>query len=296
MTVKKYIDIVAPGSQKNLECVYNAQEVIAAWGWQSHVPKDLFGEDFLYANSDDMRFVHLYKAINNDRSDIIWCVRGGCGSTRLIPRLEKLDPCSEKLFIGFSDITALHLFFYQHWSWSTCIHGPVFKQMGEDFINDDSRQAIKKVVANREYTLDFPLTAFNDRYSSPIHGPITGGNLSLIQASLATSWHIKADDHILILEDVDEQPYRTMERLEHLRQAGVFRNIQALILGDFNLLAPVDNNYIQHYDQVFKKFAMHVDFPVFKTTGIGHTSHNLPFRYGQFIDITRNDNNYKAQG
>jgi muramoyltetrapeptide carboxypeptidase len=284
------IAIVAPGSQKGTESLDAGKQVLHSWGLVPHAAADLLGEDLLYANSDEKRFYCLKEALYADDIKAIWCLRGGSGSTRLIPYLEKLGPAVPKIFIGFSDITALHLFFYQRWGWPTCLHGPALKQIALHDIEEASVEEMKEVLFGKKQSLSLALTPLNPQGSliTQLQAPLTGGNLSLIQASLATSWQIKADGHILILEDIDEKPYRTAERLEHLRQAGIFKKVQALIFGDFNFSVPVEPSHIMLYPKILHRFAREVDFPVFNTTGIGHTKINHPFWLGKQALIMNN--------
>lgn len=74
------------------------------------------GELPFLASTDEIRFNCLKDALYNKSSNIVWSLRGGYGSARLIPDLFKLPkPNKEKFFIGYSDITALHLFLSQEW-------------------------------------------------------------------------------------------------------------------------------------------------------------------------------------
>jgi muramoyltetrapeptide carboxypeptidase len=282
---KNIIDIVAPGSMKSDHALEAGKQVLMEWGFQPRAPHDIFGPDILYTNNCAKRLQFLIEALHAADSNTIWCLRGGSGSTRLIPGLEKIAPVTQKLFIGFSDITALHIFFYQNWGWQTCIHGPALKQVGLQEIDTSSVVATQNILSGKPQKLKLPLEPLNERHITAVSGPLTGGNASLVQASLGTSWQLKANDHILILEDVDEKPYRTAERLEHLRQAGIFKHIKALIFGDFNFNSFVDEVHIELYPKVLRQFASEVDFPVFKTTGIGHGKVNHPFIYGKMANI-----------
>ncbi|MCK6600046.1 MAG: LD-carboxypeptidase, partial [Bdellovibrionaceae bacterium] len=73
-------------------------------------------------NSSDrnIRFDYLKLALEEEQSDVIWCLRGGYGSIHLLPLLDSLKkPKKKKLLIGLSDITSLHIYLQQRWGWST---------------------------------------------------------------------------------------------------------------------------------------------------------------------------------
>lgn len=282
------IEIIAPGSLKSHSALQACQNMLESWNLIPRAPADIFGPDLLYTNTNSKRLEFLKQAIEAPDSEIIWCFRGGCGSTRLIPELQKLSPFPSKIFIGFSDITALHLFFYQNWSWQNCIHGPALKHIGLKEIDENSIQAIKQLLFQGHYSYELSLESLNQSHTLTIEGPMTGGNFSLLQASIGTAWQLRAADHILIIEDTDEKPYRTAERLEHLRQAGLFKDIKALVFADFNFLTPVEPRHHEIYLPMLQQFSEEVDFPVFKTTGIGHTKTNYPFILGKKATISKN--------
>jgi len=88
-----------------------------------------------------MRLAHLKNALNDSSAGVIWLLDGGYELTRLIPNLFHLKkPKKEKLFVGFSDGTALYIFLNQIWNWPT-LHGPCAVQVAKQQI---SLSTIKK--------------------------------------------------------------------------------------------------------------------------------------------------------
>lgn len=90
-------------------------------------------EDPFYSNTDEYRANDLISALLDPNVKIIWCVRGGTGSIRLIPYLEQRLPATlaHKIFIGYSDITVLHLYFQYKYGWQTM---QVCETRGKDFM------------------------------------------------------------------------------------------------------------------------------------------------------------------
>jgi muramoyltetrapeptide carboxypeptidase len=114
------VDVVAPSSKCHPSVIEKFKTILTSWGLQCRIPDDLFGDSLLYANSDEKRFAHLQNAILSADSRVIWCLLGGYGSTRLMPMLRQIKPPKQpKLLIGFSDITALHIFLQGQWDWPT---------------------------------------------------------------------------------------------------------------------------------------------------------------------------------
>ena len=282
-----HIDIIAPSSSVSPNDLHAVREMLLEWKLTPHIPDDLLGNDLLCANTDEQRFEHLKNALYNDISDAIWCVRGGYGCTRLLPKLAELSPPPhQKLFMGCSDITALHIFLQQQWGWST-LHAPGAKQAALKEITESDIMAIKNRL---EGTLSFnysliPLNIPAQKITQ-INSSITVGNLSLIQASIGTFWQLNAQHKILFLEEVNERGYRIDRMLEHLRQAGIFNNIDALLLGDFiGGEEPAGNTLIE---PILQRFANTCPYPVLRCKGIGHGFENHPLPFGKKVTLFQN--------
>lgn len=278
------VDIIAPGSQKNPERLEKCFSFLKSWDLVPRCPEDIFGQDPFYTNTTPKRAAFLKQAVDAQDSAAIWALRGGYGSTRLLETLERGCITKMKNLIGFSDITALHLYFYQNWGWP-CIHGPTLGQMSENLVDDATVTALKDLLFRGVVpTLNnlIPLNSLAEKMDDVI-ARLVGGNASLIQYSLGTPWQIKTDDSFVFLEDVDEKPYRTLERLEHMRQAGIFNQARGIFLFDFTFNKADESAHEKLYPEAFKQFAHEVSIPVFKGQGIGHFKRNLPVVLGTFM-------------
>lgn len=284
------IDVIAPSSKCHPSVLDRMKELVESWGLKCHIPQDLFGENLLYANSDERRLEHLTSALLNPHSKAVWSLLGGFGATKLIPALDKIpSPPFAKSFIGFSDITALHLFLTDRWGWTT-IHGPSGYQASLNKISIDSIQLLKNVLCDQGSVLKYgqliPLNkpALNDRV---VRVPLTGGNLHLVQASIGTSWHISAAEKILFLEETNERAYRVDRVLEHLKQANVFDRVQAVLFGDFIDKGEPDGRFLVH--EVLQHFAQQCSFPVLQIKHVGHGSINNPLLLGSMAELKTGD-------
>jgi len=236
------------------------------------------------ASSDDVRFDCLRDALFDKSDNVVWSLRGGYGSARLIPDLLKLPkPNKEKFFIGYSDITALHLFLSQEWGWKT-IHGSNIADLlkpEKDQSNFTKLAGILKGTV-KQVTID-NLTPLNDiaKSSDLVNGKLTGGNLTMVQTSIGTNWQIKTRDRILFLEDVNISPYQLDRGLLHLKQAGLLQNIKAIIFGSFD--KDSESTML-----VLRNFADSLNIPVFKTNRFGHEKINDPIIYNTDSKIIKN--------
>lgn len=278
------VDIVAPGNGGTPDQLEKAHQALQTWGLVGRESPDIMGPDLLYANSDAKRFQDLKRALYAEDSAAVWTLRGGSGSTRLIPQLATLKPLKrEKLFIGLSDITCLHIFLHQVWGWSP-IHGPALARMEE--LTPETVELIRGLVFGDCQNWNFAnVTDLNQRPGGTIHAPITGGNLSLIQYSIGTSWQIQTAGKILFCEDINERAYRTAERLEQMKQAGLFRDCLAIVFSDFTF--PVPNPVEQDlHNKMVQRFADQTPIPVLSCPGIGHGPSNLAVPIGSNGRVT----------
>ncbi len=280
------VDIIAPAGGCASDTLEYVKTLLQNWQLNPRISPDLLDNDLLCANSDENRLQQLQEALFDSPSNAIWCLRGGYGCTRLIPALSKLKaPKLNKLFIGFSDITTLHLFLQQKWHWQT-LHGPSANQVAHEHIDSASIQELKKLIFGQLQQLKFSLCPFNAINSAIIRAPITGGTLTLIQASLGTPWQINAENKILFLEEVNESAYRIDRMLQHLQQAGILKNVKAILFGDF--IPPQYANDVPLTQSVLVRFAEEQNFPVFRIPGIGHGKTNRSLPLGTPVELDSN--------
>ena len=283
------VDVIAPAGGCSLEILAKIKTFLISWNLRPRLATDLFGPDWLCANDDDHRFKQLHAALVNQSSSVVWCLRGGYGSTRLLPALMKVDiPAYTKLFIGFSDITALHIFLQQTWHWQT-LHGPSLTQIVQKKIDSASIEQCQQIIFGRLQKVTFELEPLNQtaRASRSIVSSLIGGTLSLIQTSLATNWQILTNDKILFLEEVNESAYRVDRMLNHLEQAGILSKVTALLFGDFIITHSPQQQALTA--SILQRFAEQQSFPVLRCRGIGHgcTNYSLPLASKTILNLTK---------
>lgn len=275
------VDIIAPASHSPLDRMLDGVRWVEQLGLVPNVPKDIVRSDIFFAAPLETQLKHLKEAIYSE-SKAIWCLRGGYGSMRLIPHLLKMKPPkTPKLFVGFSDITSLHLFFNQQWKWPT-IHGRTLSQLSPELKNTADRKFLKDVIFGDQTEKVFKsLKPLNDeaRKTKTIKGSITGGNLRILQSSLGTDWELEAKGKILFIEDVAERGYSIDRMLEQMIQAKIIhKGLKAVVFGDFTEGKERDGK--DHTHEALKRFAAKVNYPVLKGLPAGHgkkINYPIPF-------------------
>jgi muramoyltetrapeptide carboxypeptidase len=281
------IDVIAPSSGIEAHQINRAAAFVKSFGFTPRIHKEICGSTPYYSHQDEYRLEQLVNALHAEDSKAIWCLRGGYGSTRLLPKLLHYPaPKQCKLVIGFSDITALHILLNQHWNWPT-LHAPVLFQAFENLVDEVSLETLKKLMLGTLQELQYPqLIPLNDaaKQSGHVKGSILGGNLSLLQSSLGTPWQINPKGKILFIEEVSERGYRVDRMLTHLSQASALESIQAILFGD--LIGGDEKNGGNFINYALSSFVSQVSVPVVQCKSLGHGKRNLPLPLNTPISLT----------
>ena len=280
------VDIVAPASDSTRKDFKKAIKFVEKFGLIPRFPKDLFGEDVICSNTDKKRFEHLKKALKAKDSKVIWCLRGGYGSGRLLGSLDKLKkPKQAKLLVGYSDITSLHNFLNNKWNWPT-LHASMLEEFGAGFGGRREINDMKRVLFGVSDSMEFrSLTPMNSRARQvkTLRSSVVGGNLCILTSTLGTPWHFNPKGKILAIEEIGERGYQVDRMLNHLHQAGYFKGLRALIFGDFVGGEEKDSSYL--WKQVRNRFAKEADFPVLKGLPFGHGSFQRPMPFNTKAEL-----------
>lgn len=266
------IDVIAPGYPSSDQEVQGAHDFLLKWKLKPRIPKGLIRPHFLHAHEDEQRFSFLQAALQAQDSRVIWCLRGGYGSNRLIPRLAKMKkPLQPKLLIGISDITSLHTFLNNEWGWST-LHAPLLDRLGRNLVPAKLEKELQQILFGDRTEVFFkglkPLNA-PARALKRLDSRIVGGNLTVLQSTLGTPWQFTAQKSLLFIEDIGERGYRIDRMLEQFRQAGLFKACDGLILGDF-IGGEEPATGKDNFAKVFKRWAQDLEIPLFQGLQAGH--------------------------
>lgn len=275
------VDIVAPASSSKPESLQGGLQFLEGWGLVPRMSPQIFGNDVICANTDENRFDQLKEALLSEDSRAIWCVRGGYGANRLIPDLIKMKKPKgpPKLFMGFSDITTLHVFLNSHWGWPT-VHAPMIDRIGRGLILKPELQELREIYFGHERKVYFkglkPMNSAATK-TAVIRGPVTGGNLMTLQSVIGTKAPWDTKGKIIFLEEIDERGYRVDRLFEHLRQTGHFDKARAIILGEF-----IGGNEADGTNRVWpvvQRFAEQMKIPVLSGVQAGHGDMQRPIPF-----------------
>lgn len=205
---------------------------------------------------------------------------GGYGATRMIPFLEpEIFRRNPKVFVGYSDITALHLWLMRQ-SGLRVFHGPTVDDL-IPIARDPTTASLLTAM-----TTPHPATRFGRESARAVRpgkvtGRLTGGNLSLVQQSIGTSYEIDTRDSILFLEEADDPMSVADERLVHMRAAGLLQNIRGLVFGHLSL----DRSEEDEFENFLLDLVADYEIPILMDFPAGHEVPNLTLPFGTEVEL-----------
>jgi muramoyltetrapeptide carboxypeptidase len=242
------VAVVAPAS--NLKADYLARGVaeLERLGFRAKYELEILDKARYTAGDDKRRAAELTNAFADPEIKAVWAARGGYGSMRLFKLLdEPLIGQRPKVFIGYSDMTALSLYFYRRFGWVT-FHGPMAAKDlagGEEHYD---RETLIKAVSSAS-----PLGEIRSNNTEMLHrgvgtqvtGRLLGGCLSLIAAMMGAPDELDTRGSILFLEDTATRPYAIDRMLQQLKLAGKFDEVRGIVFGEMT-------DCVQHADQGYR--------------------------------------------
>jgi muramoyltetrapeptide carboxypeptidase len=267
-----------------------ARRTVAHFGLKARWGANVGKRDGYLGGSIQARVDDLHAAFADPEVKAVFCIRGGYGSAMLLDKIDfNLIRRNPKIFIGYSDITALHVAIHQQTGLVT-FHGPVTLSRFSGYTQDCFRRALfepKPLGALSNPPEENPLRPRHlARVIRPgkASGQLTGGNLSLIASLMGTPWEIDTAGKILFIEDVGEQPYSMDRMLTQLRLAGKFRGIKGLVIGECSECTP--RQFQPSFESTFSlgevlnNILGDLKVPVLTGMTIGHTDDQLTLPLG----------------
>lgn len=240
------------------------------------------------AGDDNMRVKDIHNMFLDDSVNGILCLRGGYGAIRLLDKIDyEVLKNNPKVFIGYSDITALHISFNQICSMST-YHGI----MGLNFLHYDEYtydSFIKMLNMEDELILENPnkeeLFALSNGQAK---GILVGGNLSVITSTLGTDYEIDTRGKILFIEEIGEKMYKIDKMLTQLELSKKLKDCSGIIFGDFKKCKKENDDDYDLYELLYEKVKKY-NKPCLCNLKVGHCSPSIGIPLGMNCYIDANN-------
>jgi muramoyltetrapeptide carboxypeptidase len=210
-------------------------------GYRVHIAPHALDSTGYLAGPDECRAADLQSAFDDPEVAAIFCARGGYGCARLFPYID-LDRMSQsrKLFVGFSDITTLHVALNRrgmptiHGPMPLTLHFPRVPYVYDSLLRSLSGDLTPPPEAPRACTVT----------GGESVGVTAGGCLCLLCDTLGTPEALNTDGKIVFIEDVDEAPHRVDGMFTHLLNCGQLKNAAGIVVGEMTRSDERPDQYI----------------------------------------------------
>jgi murein tetrapeptidase LD-carboxypeptidase (EC:3.4.17.13). Serine peptidase. MEROPS family S66 len=220
------------------------------------------------------------------KNNIVMPVRGGYGASRLLDMIDwsaiaerqQHDPL---LMCGHSDFTAIQMALLCEGV--ITFSGPMLAgnfgaQTLSAFTVDHFWRALKEPELTVEWQGEGP--------ACQTEGTLWGGNLALLVSLIGTPWLPDIRNGILVLEDINEHPFRVERMLLQLFHAGILGRQNAIVLGSFS--GAEANDYDAGYDLpvMIDYLRSRLSIPVIGGLDFGHEQRTVTLPLGAKARLT----------
>lgn len=276
------VAIVSPSFSVDQIKIETAVKFLEDRGLKVRIGKYAFRESGPFAGTDRQRILDLQEVTNNRKIKAVFCSRGGYGMLRII---DKIDFSSlrkhPKWYIGFSDVTVLHL-------WLNGLYGLVTVH-GEMPVNYSNPAKTAETLTSLHDALFGPGCNIGwtgrSLHAETVSGELIGGNISLLYSLIGTPADPDTNGKILFIEEVGEYLYRLDRMLLSLKMAGKFKGLAALIAGGFRDIEETAKPWRKTSYDLIKDIVSEYHYPVFFNFPAGHIDDNRSFYSGKTARI-----------
>jgi len=266
------IGIVAPAGPFDPKNFSQGLSTLESLGFRTRVSDEIFEKTGYLAGNDAQRARLVNRLFKDPAINAIVCARGGFGSLRILPLVDfGIIRKNPKVFVGFSDITAL-LTAITNRSGLVSFHGPVVTTLAK--ASEMTCNTLLGAISS-----DMPLEVQPANgvviQAGRAQGPLIGGNLTTLCHLLATPFEPRFKHRILLLEDRGEALYRIDRMLCQMKLAGCFDDIAGLVLGSFEECGDLGVIY-----QIFQEHFQDIHIPILAGFDIGHGKQNMTIPFG----------------
>lgn len=279
------VAIVATARKNIDDNLKPAIELLKSWGLEVKVGNSI-GLDFhQLAGTDEQRAKDFQEQLDNPNIKMIWCVRGGYGTVRMIDLLDftkfKQNP---KWIVGFSDVTVLHS--HLNTMGYKSIHGIMPVTVGK--ATKEAKETLRVALFNNE-RLEYDLLPHPMNKFGKAKGELVGGNLSILYSLFGSPSAIDCNDKILFIEDLDEYLYHIDRMMMNLKRNGCLESIKGILVGGMTKMKdndiPWGKDALQIVEDVTKKY----NIPIVYEFPAGHIRDNRALVLGTQVELEVNN-------
>ncbi len=281
------VGIVAPASHAKRADLEAGCEGLRRAGYRPIYSDSIFDQDLYFAGSVDRRARELEEMFVRDDVRAVICARGGYGANYLLQALawEKIK-AHPKIFVGYSDVTAL-LTYFADAAGLVSFHGPM---VAKDWLHQDGVDLASWQAALAETNPWEPDLGADSGVSGLVDGTadgiLYGGCLSILVASIGTPYEIKTEGTILFLEDLAAKPFQIDRMLMQLKLGGKLDRVRGIVFGEMrDCMQTANQSYT--LEEVVSRIVGELGVPVAYGVPSGHVkARNITLPIGVRAGLT----------
>ncbi|HMG12565.1 MAG TPA: LD-carboxypeptidase, partial [Gemmatimonadaceae bacterium] len=278
------IGVVAPSYAPHNEWLLRGAKAMEDAGYKIILCPEVDRPRRFQQREDERRAENLMRVWLNPDVKAVIAATGGYGTVRILPYLDpdafRRNP---KLFVGYSDLTALHLWLMRQ-AHLRVFHGPTL----DDLFPGGSDPTVLSLLT--ALSTPRPETEIGRGIARAVRGGkasgrLTGGNLSLVQQTIGTPYEIDTRDAILFLEETRDPMSVADERLLHLRAAGLLRDVRGIVFGQLSL----DRSEEDEFEDFLLDLVSDLEVPILMDFPAGHEVPNLTLPLGTEVELVADE-------
>ncbi len=271
------VGVISPSGPVHESELEQGLDMLKSSGYEVVLGSGVYLRHGYMAGEDGLRLADFHDMFADPEIKAVFCSRGGYGAMRLLRNIDyELVRNNPKLFIGYSDITALHMALHLR-TGLVSFHGPVVRGFHEN--KGANFKKMIEVVSNPQ-PQPLSLKMGSVLAAGKAKGPLMGGNLSVICSLLGTPYLPSFKGSVFFMEDRGEQPYRVDRMLTQLLMSGKIDDISCLLLGEFR-----ECGEDEAIADLMKERLAGLGIPVIKGLPVGHGANNLALPIGVNVEI-----------
>lgn len=261
-----------------------AIDLLKSWGLEVKIGSTIGLDLNQLAGTDEQRAKDFQEQLDNPNIKMIWCVRGGYGTVRMIDLLDfskfKQHP---KWIVGFSDVTVLHS--HLNTMGFKSIHGIMPVTVAK--ASKDAKESMKVALFGHE-RLEYDILPHPMNKFGKAQGELVGGNLSILYSLFGSPSAIDCENKILFIEDLDEYLYHIDRMMMNLKRNGCLESIKGILVGGMTKMKdndiPWGKDALQIIEDVTKKY----NIPIVYNFPAGHVQDNRALPFGSQVTLDVN--------
>jgi len=262
---------------------------IEGMGYRTLLGINMNKQNGYLAGTDKERLEDIHDMFGNKKIKAIFCLRGGYGAFRLLDKIDyKFISKNPKIFVGFSEITSLHMAFLSKAKLIT-FAGPMILPNFSSEVNSFTEDNFWKTISSSKLKSKVNIEILNGSSltnSVKIIGKVVGGNLAVLSAMIGTGYLPNFKNKILLLEEISEPPYKIDRMLNQLRLHKIFDDVKGIILGNFiDCIEQNKNKNTVELTDVLSDYFESLNIPVVKSFPFGHSKDIITLSIGCKIEI-----------